>query len=129
MKGFSIQKTKQTPEIIFNPKSGILEISGRSIPENTLDFYKPVIKWIEEYASNPAEKTVFKIYYEYLNTSSSKYLFEIFRILEKIKTTENQVVIEWYYEEDVEEMLESGEDYADLINIPFEIKVMKENTD
>ena len=60
---------------------------------------------------------------------SSKYLFEIFRILEKIYRNGKMVKVKWFYEEDVEEMMESGEDYAEMIKIPFEIKVLEENTD
>lgn len=129
MNRLTIRKTKQTPEVNFDPASGLIEISGRSIPENTLEFFKPILGWLDEYVSNPCNNTVFKVYLEYLNTSSSKYLFEIFRILERIKTTGNQIKIEWYYEEDVEEMKETGEDYAEMIKIPFEIKVQKENAD
>jgi len=129
MNRLTISKTKQTPEINFDPESGILDISGRSIPENTYEFYTPVMEWLESYASNPQNSTVFKVYFEYLNTSSSKYLFEIFRILEKIYRNGKMVKVKWFYEEDVEEMMESGEDYAEMIKIPFEIKVLEENTD
>lgn len=125
MKDLHIKGSKQIPEITFMFKSGNLEISGRSIPENSFEFYNPIIEWMNKYSENPNKQTKVKIYLEYYNTSSSKYLFDIFRKLENIHNEDNDniVVVEWYYDKDVDEMIEMGEDFSDLIKVPFEIKL------
>jgi hypothetical protein len=72
--------------------------------------------WIEQYARDAKPKTIINIQLEYFNTSSSKCLLDLFKKLEAIN---NEIVINWYYEEDDEDMLEAGEDYDAIINIPF----------
>lgn len=121
-----IEETKQTPEIDFDPESGELEISGRSIPENTFEFFNPVLEWLEEYASVAPEKTIIHVNLEYFNTSSSKYILEIFKKLKKLEGEDKEVLVKWYYEEDDEEMMETGEDYEDVSDLNFEIIEVEE---
>jgi len=126
MDNFIIEGSKQTPEIKFDASSGILEIMGRSIPENTFEFFNPVLTWLEEYAKSPAAKTIVKVNLEYFNTSSSKYILEIFKRAKSILNDGNDVLVEWYYEEDDEEMMETGEDYEDVSGLPFTLISVEE---
>ncbi|MFC2123744.1 DUF1987 domain-containing protein [Bacteroidota bacterium] len=124
MKDFILEETSKTPKIIFKPKSGLFEISGKSIPENSAQFFDPVISWINEYISNPAATTTMIIKLEYFNTSSSKYLVEIFRKLEVLVKSGKEVLIKWFYEEEDEDMLESGEDFKEIIKVPVELNMI-----
>lgn len=121
MEILKIDGTKQTPEINFNPNTGVLIISGRSIPENTFEFFNPVLLWLEEYGQKAQSKTVINVDLEYFNTSSSKYILEIFKRLKNIANDGNDVLVKWFYEEDDEEMMETGEDYEDVSGLTFEI--------
>lgn len=116
-----IEGTPKTPSVKFNADQGIIEIKGRSIPENSIEFYKPLVDWLEEYKKSPLEKTVVNIQLEYFNTSSSKCILDVFKKLETIHKAKNEVEINWYYEEDDEDMLEAGEDYESIIRIPFKM--------
>ncbi|HDP55148.1 MAG TPA: DUF1987 domain-containing protein [Bacteroidetes bacterium] len=117
----TIDGTPKTPSVSMNPQTGVIEIKGRSIPENSIEFYKPVVDWLEEYAKRPASKTVVNVQLEYFNTSSSKCILDVFKKLEVLKKDQNEVVINWYYEEDDEDMLEAGEDYESIIKVPFKM--------
>jgi hypothetical protein len=121
MELINIDGTPKTPSVNMNPQSGVIEIKGRSIPENSIEFYKPVVDWLEEYASSPAEKTIVNVQLEYFNTSSSKCILDVFKKLEVLKKDQNDVIINWYYEEDDEDMLEAGEDYESIIKVPFKM--------
>lgn len=123
MENFFLEETSKTPKLSFDVSTGKFLMSGRSIPENSIEFYKPLFEWLDEYVKNPCNKTDFDIKLEYFNTSSSKCLVEIFRRLEKIK--DKEVVINWYYEEDDEDMQESGEDFKELIDIPIILNVIQ----
>ncbi|MDG1262637.1 MAG: DUF1987 domain-containing protein [Flavobacteriales bacterium] len=118
MEDIRIEGTPKTPSVEFNTAGGSLEIKGRSIPENSIEFYKPLIEWIESYAKAPQGNTVVNIQLEYFNTSSSKCILDLFKRLEVIS---KEITINWYYEEDDEDMLEAGEDYDAIINIPFKM--------
>jgi len=121
MDSIQIEGTPKTPTIEFDAASGVVSIKGRSIPENSVEFYKPMVDWLDEYASQAKEKTEVNIQLEYFNTSSSKCILDVFKKLEVIKKGGNDVVINWFYEEDDEDMLEAGEDYQSIISIPFEM--------
>jgi hypothetical protein len=121
MEPISIEGTPKTPSIKFYSDKGILEIKGRSIPENSIEFYKPLIDWLEMYAGQPHKKTIVNIQLEYFNTSSSKCILDVFKKLELIQAGGNDVQVNWYYEEDDEDMLEAGEDYESIIKVPFKM--------
>ena len=120
-----IEGTNKTPVVKFIANTGSMEISGKSIPENSFGFYQPLLQWIDNYATQASPKTDVKIQLEYFNTSSSKCLLDIFRKLAAIKKTGNSAVsILWHYEAEDEDMLESGEDYDALVEVDFKfIKV------
>lgn len=117
-----IEESIKTPTISFDSGSGILEIKGKSIPENSLEFYKPVFDWLDKYASSPAQNTEFRVQLEYFNTSSSKCLLDLFRKLEATSNAgKSKVKVSWFYEADDEDMMEAGDDYQALVKIPFEL--------
>ena len=125
MEPISIIGTPKTPTVTFEA-NGKLEIKGRSIPENSVEFYKPLVDWLEQYLSSPAPLTEVSIKLEYFNTSSSKCILDVFKKLEAIYKSGNEVVILWHYEEDDEDMLEAGEDYQSIIKVPFKMVEMSE---
>ncbi|MEQ8908005.1 MAG: DUF1987 domain-containing protein [Vicingaceae bacterium] len=126
MENLTIEGTPKTPTIKFNPEEGKLLIQGRSIPENSIEFYKPLVDLLESYAGSPKEDTKVDIVLEYFNTSSSKCILDVFKKLEKINSDGSNVIINWHYEEDDEDMLEAGEDYQAIINIPFKMIEIEE---
>ncbi len=121
MEPISFEGTPKTPTVNFNPDTGIVEIKGRSIPENSIEFYKPLVDWLEEYKENAQPMTKVIIQLEYFNTSSSKCILDVFKKLEAVHKAKNPVEINWYYEEDDEDMLEAGEDYESIIRVPFKM--------
>ena len=113
-----LEGTEDTPKIILDKTNRIFEISGRSLPEDSAGFYKPVLDWINTYAKQPNPITEFAFKLEYFNTSSSKLILDVLSDLEDIKGTK----IEWYYHEDDEDMEEAGKEFSELVEIPFEYR-------
>ena len=125
MSNLIINDSIKTPTVVFDI-TGILEIKGKSIPENSLEFYRPVFEWLDIYSKSPAPKTELKISLEYFNTSSSKCLLDILRRLETINLSgKSAVKVLWFYDADDEDMMEAGEDYQALVKVPFELNVGK----
>ncbi len=117
-----IQGTDDTPQVILdpNPDNPKFEISGRSLPEDVVAFYEPILEWLDEYAKNPLPKTVFDFKLEYFNTASSKLILDILLKLEDMYDDGHDVLVRWHYPEDDEDMQEAGEEYADIVEVPFE---------
>ena len=127
MENFYLEGTVKTPMIHFEYDTGNLTLSGRSIPENSIDFYKGAMEWLDEYVKVPQEDTEFTVRLEYFNTSSSKCLVEIFRKLEGIYNDGKIVNIMWFYESEDEDMMESGQDFGQILKIP--VKLIEEKTE
>lgn len=121
MRNLIIEPTPKTPKVILNADINVFEISGRSIPEDSVGFYRKILDWLDEYAQNPNPKTNFKFQLEYFNTSSSKCILDVFRRLERLHKNGRQIVITWCYDADDEDMEETGEDYKALLDVPFDL--------
>lgn len=119
MENLVIKKTVKTPGVNFNSNTGELLIEGISIPENTVDFYKPLLDWLSQYKKEAQIKSTLILKLEYFNTSTSVVLLNIFKLFSQIESSELKV--QWYYEEDDIEMEEVGEDYQNIVKAPFEL--------
>ena len=118
----NIIATEDTPEIKFNGENNEFIISGRSLPEDVSTFYKPVFEWLEGFSTMNLPATVFKFKLEYFNTASSKIILDILMKLEDIiESKQSELKIEWYYFESDDDMLEAGEEYKELVEIPFHL--------
>lgn len=115
---FYSEKTQSTPEVKLDKENGKMEFSGRSLPENVKEFYNPIIEWIENYLKEPQSSTRIVFNFEYFNTASSKMILDI---IEKFSELNNNsdLKVDWYYIEEDDDMLEAGEDYSDITEIPF----------
>ena len=121
MEKYTYEGTAKTPTINFDLLGGVLEIRGRSIPENSIEFYKPLVEALNRYSGSPRPTTNVTIHLEYFNTSSSKCILDVFKKLENIHKGGSTVIINWNYEAEDEDMLEAGEDYQAIINMPFKM--------
>ncbi len=122
MQTLNIVKTNRTPEIYYDPATAILEISGRSIPENSLQFFQPLFDWAETFRIQKNQRilnVIFKL--EYFNTSSSKCILDLLRKLERIKENDKEVFIKWYYDPRDEDMEEAGKDFQDMMELNIEL--------
>jgi len=123
MEVINIKGTDDTPNVILDKDKGHFEISGRSLPEDVNMFYTPILDWIDGYAESPNDTTEFVFKLEYFNTASSKVILDILLKFEEIVENGNKVVIKWHYHEEEEDMLEAGEEYADIVDIAFDYVV------
>jgi hypothetical protein len=111
-----------TPTILLDPSKGLIELRGKSIPENSFEFYEPLYEWLNEYGEDPKENTQVNLSMEYFNTSSSKEFMKFFKKLEELhKAGSTKVAIKWYHELDDEEMMEMGESLRREVDLPIDI--------
>ena len=120
------ESSSKTPAINFDAKSGVLLLKGRSIPENSIEFYKPLNDWLDLYGEKPLDETTIDMKLEYFNTSSSKCILDLLKRLEKINQAGSKVSVNWYFESEDEDMEEAGEDYQAIIKLPFKIIEVEE---
>jgi len=119
----NIVKQEDTPSVILDKEQGLFEIGHRSLPENAIAFYEPILNWLNEYKSAPLEKTIFNFKLEYFNTASAKQLAKILLILQELAQGHN-VLIHWHYLKDDSDMHASGIRFSKLLKVPFEFLEM-----
>ncbi len=124
MEPLIIKKTEDTPQVEFDVQKGVFALTGRSLPENAIDFYKPIFAWVEDTLRQTTGKDIaVEIKLEYFNTASSKQIAKLFLLLESF-IEQNTITIKWFYEKEDNDMLISGTQYAKFLNLKFEFLVI-----
>jgi hypothetical protein len=118
MLGKKILSKNGSPEIILNPH-GIITIRGRSINGKINELSREIEEWIDNYMANPAEITYIDFYLEYFNKANSRVLISMLKKLESLELINKKFIINWYYEEGDEDILEKGEYFSSELNIHF----------
>lgn len=115
-----IEATRKTPEVTLDP-SGSIKIQGRSIPEDASLFFKRVIEWIDEYIALGRETTTVDLLFEYLNSGTSKHILQILKTLKETSKSNHKLIINWYYENGDDDILERGEYYATILDLKINL--------
>ena len=123
MKDIQFEGTSKTLAVAFTSDPLGISLSGRSIPENSIEFYRPLIAWVDENCREEASELQVNIKLEYFNTSSSKCLMDL---LKRLESASVKARVNWYYEEEDEDMLEAGEDYDAIVDLPFRLIATKD---
>jgi hypothetical protein len=112
-----IEPTKVTPEVLF--LEGHLEIRGRSISENSTDFYRPLEEWVASYVEQTELRTRVIFSFEFINTASTKWVYAIVKRLALYRNVHDLVSIEWYYDKGDDDQYELGQIIHSFIDCPF----------
>lgn len=121
MNNLTIPKTQNTFGVNFDCSTGILELAGSSYPENTTEFFKPVIDWIQHYFLEVTGDLTLNIKIDYLNSSSIKYLSDMIDKLDNYHKSGGSVELNWYHKADDEDIMEMGEEIKEDITFSFNI--------
>lgn len=121
MNKLEIPNNLKSPRINFNPDNGIFEISGVSLLENTLEFYKPILNWLADYLENPSATSTFVFKLAYSNTSSLQFIYDIINLVYLEHNKKTVLSVKWYYATDDIDMKEIGEDYKESFDMDFSI--------
>lgn len=119
MDKFLTEAGEDSPSILFDGEKGLIEIKGKSLPEDAILCYSQLHKSVKEYIQTPQPKTTINFRLEYLNSSSAKKILEIITLLEALPPKGFQVEIKWFYNADDEDMHEEGEEFKRMTDLPI----------
>ena len=123
LNGLTIEPTKKTPWVVLEP--GKVIILGRSILENPAEFYRPIHEWVSKYVGESSRMTTIQFGFEFINTTSIKWVYAILKELSRIPDMPTRAKISWYYEEGDEDILERGEYFSSVLDVPFNFIKLK----
>jgi hypothetical protein len=120
MENLIIASTLKSPEVKFNINGDLL-IAGKSIPEDSNSYYKPLFAWLEEFkqTSPPAINLTLKL--EYMNTSSVRIVLRFLQNLVAMSKENVALKIKWIYDFDDDDICEQGEIIQESIKYPIEM--------
>ena len=124
MNSLIIKSTAVTPEVNFDIDNNTLTFLKVSKPENPREFYKPLYDFIDQFEkekvkSKQIDKLSIDFKFQYFNTASVKILYELLEKVKKIQSHGIELIINWFYDSDDEDMLEEGEIMSEALNLPF----------
>ena len=128
MEKLVIEPTFNSPSVILDPESNQFDFSGESRPENVRKFYLPILEWLDSFAKEQSEMSssarssslLVRFNFEYFNSTSAKYILDIFKALNVLNDLGIEILVKWLYEEDDEDMLEVGEEMSRMSKLDFE---------
>ena len=113
-----LEPTQDTPRVMLNKRDGVFQLAGRSIVEDVNSFYDPVVEWLNDYAQQPNQSTVFSFSLNYFNSSTSKIIYDMLHVLKDIKGAK----VEWCYSKGDDDILEAGKEFEEELGIEFVYK-------
>jgi hypothetical protein len=119
--------TRDTPEMIINKKSGDLILRGNSYPADSVAFYSSILEWYKlQIEANRYPSIQLDFYFDYINTSSTKLIIQLFDLFENQVNAGNKCLVRWHFFPDDANIRDIGEDLRNFVNIPFELVERKE---
>lgn len=103
--------------INLDNQKNILTISGISMMEDTIDFYKDVKNQIDNYFSSTHQMLTIVFELTYFNSSSAK---QFIQLLSKLEAGKGKAI--WRYPKDHIIMYDRGRELEILVDVPFEFK-------
>ena len=120
MEKLILESTLNSPRVVLDPEADIFEFSGESRPENVRNFYIPILQWLEQFGAEVSGGCTFSFNFEYFNSTSAKYVLDIFKVLQSIREEGHEIQVKWHYEEDDEDMYEVGMEMSRMSGLPFD---------
>lgn len=117
-----IKPTENSPGILLDKAKGLIQFEGRSFPENSVAFFRPVLDWMNRYCQNPAASTSCNFKLEYFNSSSQKFIVDVLKMLAELGSNGHSIAVNWYYKPGDDDIKEVGEEFKNMLKIKFEVK-------
>lgn len=118
MKALHIEMSSTSPLVTFDAASATLRIKGESYPENSFDFYDPILDWTRQ-ALGQLSELVLEIDVSYMNSSSTKCMLDLLDLLEEGHGQGRKVKAVWRYDEDNPRSLDLAEEFREDVTFEF----------
>lgn len=125
METLFIEATTSSPLVELNPDAGKIRLVGESYPENALEFYRPILTWVDQFLQRDARPLSLDLHLTYLNTSSIKSLMDLLDALEEAFREGREIQLDWRYDEENERALELAEEFKEDLSLPFNLVPVK----
>lgn len=121
MENFVVNGDDLLPNVCFDKDKNLFSIGGRSIPENAIAVYSPIIDWWKQYILAPNPETHIEMNFEYINSSSMKQIAKLIAILDNVPVSKSKITVSWHYNADDTDSKMQAERLAKMVKFPFKL--------
>lgn len=121
LKALKISPSEETPEVCFDAQNETFILRGRSYPEDSHEFYSPLLEWFENYSNEPCDQTNLEIELDYFNSGSVKKVFNLMYLIEDLMESGNDAKVTWKYKKGDELSLQKGLEFQKFLEVPVEV--------
>lgn len=107
------------PIIELDYETGCFSFVGSSFPENAMEFYRPIIKDIENYFTNGYRSCTINFNFHYINTGTENMVYKLVKLLKELDKERGMVKVNWIYNASDEDMKMIGENIMKYIDFPI----------
>ncbi len=124
MKTLFLEATEDSPKLLLDPKSGKIQVKGRSFMEDTIPYYSAILEWLRDYFKDPQPETTIELEFEYINSASERMVIDVLAEFNKYFILGNKVRVIWAYPPEDESLAEMGEELGEMFDIPIEYRTL-----
>ncbi|BDU74369.1 biofilm regulation phosphoprotein SiaC [Mesoterricola silvestris] len=121
LENLSVDATVSSPRVRSDAEGGLLELAGESYPENSFEFFQPILTWVADFLAQDERPLRVELRLTYLNTSSIKCMMDLLDALEEAHLSGRAVSLTWYYDPENDRALDLAEEFREDLGLPFEI--------
>ena len=114
-----IPGTLSSPCVDADEAAGVLVLSGESYPENSFEFFRPILTWCADFLARDDRPLTVDLRLTYLNTSSIKAMMDLLDTLEDAHRAGRTVAVRWYYDQENDRALDLAEEFKEDLTLPF----------
>ena len=114
----AVEKNTSTPSLRFSDTDSTIFIEGESYPENSFEFYDPLLKWVTWYLESASE-LLLSIQISYMNSSSTKCILDLLDLLDDAHNSGKKTAVEWVYDPENPRSLELAEEFKEELQVSF----------
>ena len=112
--------TSESPYVNIDYSLGVIDLRGKSVQENPLNFYSTLTHSLQEIVKSQSFTVTLNFHFEHFNTSSSKCIYEMLRHMKSVhQKGQKNIRVNWHYDFEDFDMRECGEDYQELTGLKF----------
>jgi len=121
LENLSSAATASSPRVRSDAEAGLLELAGESYPENSFEFFRPILGWVADFLARDDRPLRVELRLTYLNTSSIKCMMDLLDAMEEAHLSGRAVSLTWFYDPENDRALDLAEEFREDLGLPFHI--------
>lgn len=109
------------PELLIDEEKHYIRVSGSSYPEDIIEVYGDFLLDLSNIKIEPNSELICDFRFDILSSTTMRILHEIFTLFENYLEAGKEIVVNWFYDPDDEDMKDIGLTFAEILNLKINV--------